>query len=391
MAQTLSPAPPVSASGTVDCTALPPVLERDGADWRRPARVFRASPRPDAGVAVSLRERVSLTLGSVGQTPLVVQPGSSERAAEDGYRGFVAWRTGKAGDYRVSLDDRAWLEVIAQGAAQPSVVTFSDKRLACFGVVKNLTFALRADMVYFIQILAQAGRASVFWCLRLGSRWRAADARCTGRRRPAPNSPTLPQRLRFRVPGTGDVMMNAFHRMLLGFVALCAILLAQPPAMAAEQVEECAGGYAERFRLAGQVEQRQTFTLSDLRDSKRYFPSRVEVSYFSGREGLVTKTYIGVPLLDLLNEAKIVLDPNRRNDRQRKWLLVTASDCYQSVLALAELLPNYGGQHVLIAYADGDGNPLPADEGMARRVVPGDKQGGRLVSNIARITVRSAP
>lgn len=160
MAQTSSSAPSSSASGRLDCSALPPVLARDGADWRRPARVFRASPRPAADVAVSLRERVSLTLGNAAQTPLVVQPGSSERAAEDGYRGFVALRTGKSGDYRVSLDDRAWIEVIAQGVAQPSVVTFSDKRLACFGVVKNLTFALRADTVYFIQI-SRASRPGI--------------------------------------------------------------------------------------------------------------------------------------------------------------------------------------------------------------------------------------
>jgi len=31
---------------------------------------------------------------------------------------------------------------------------------------------------------------------------------------------------------------------------------------------------------------------------------------------------------------------------------------------------------------------LPEDEGMARLVVPGDKAGGRYVSNIVRIVVR---
>jgi hypothetical protein len=58
-------------------------------------------------------------------------------------------------------------------------------------------------------------------------------------------------------------------------------------------------------------------------------------------------------------------------------------------LALAELLPSVGGQQMMIAFADGNGQPLGADEGMARLVVPGDKAGGRFVSNITRIVLRS--
>jgi len=46
---------------------------------------------------------------------------------------------------------------------------------------------------------------------------------------------------------------------------------------------------------------------------------------------------------------------------------------------------------VLIAYATGDGAQLDSSEGFARLIVVGDKQGGRLVSNVQAITVRSAP
>ena len=133
------------------------------------------------------------------------------------------------------------------------------------------------------------------------------------------------------------------------------------------------------------VENRKTFTLESL---QQYPPSRVVVSYFSGSQGLVTKTFLGVLLSDLLNEAKVILDPNHKNDSLRKYLDITGTDCYEVIVALAEILPNYGGQQVLIAYADGDGNPL-TDEGMARLVVPGDKSGGRFVSNIVSIVVRS--
>ena len=59
----------------------------------------------------------------------------------------------------------------------------------------------------------------------------------------------------------------------------------------------CPGGYANRFRLNGQVQKSAWFRLIDL----QYRPSsRVTVSYFSGSSGFVTKSYIGVPLIDLL-------------------------------------------------------------------------------------------
>jgi hypothetical protein len=63
---------------------------------------------------------------------------------------------------------------------------------------------------------------------------------------------------------------------------------------------------------------------------------------------------------------------------------------YQVIVALAEILPNFGGQQALIAYADGEGNEL-STEGMARLVLVEEKAGGRLIQNIARIVVRSAP
>ena len=47
-------------------------------------------------------------------------------------------------------------------------------------------------------------------------------------------------------------------------------------------------------------------------------------------------------------------------------------------------------RHIRLLRA-GTGQPLPVNEGMARLVVPGDKKGGRYVSNIVKITVRSAP
>ena len=120
--------------------------------------------------------------------------------------------------------------------------------------------------------------------------------------------------------------------------------------------------------------------------------SLVTVSFFSGSSGFVTKSYIGVPLIDLLNDAVIITDnAAHRNDILRKYVVVRGTDCYEVIIAVADLLSNFGHQQVLVAFETGDGQPLDASEGMARLIVVNDKQGGRLVSNVATTTVRSAP
>lgn len=172
------------------------------------------------------------------------------------------------------------------------------------------------------------------------------------------------------------------------FKALGAIALATFALTATAQAQSCPGGFSNSFRLRGEVQTPATFRASDL---KKLPSSRVTVTYYSGSSGLVTKTYVGVPLYDLLTTAVVKTDPARRNDILRKYVAVRATDCYESIIAVADLLPNFGAQQVLIAYETGDGAPLDETEGAARLIVAGDKQGGRLVSNVTAVIVRSAP
>lgn len=151
--------------------------------------------------------------------------------------------------------------------------------------------------------------------------------------------------------------------------------------------DACTGGYSGRVVLNGAVQNRIVLRLADLQSRGA---SRVTISFF-GAGSFQTKTYIGVPLIDLLNEAVVTTDPSRKNDILRKYVVVRGSDCYESIIAVGDLLPNYSAQQVLIAYATGDGAQLDSTEGVARLIVVSDKQGGRLVSNVASITVRSAP
>jgi DMSO/TMAO reductase YedYZ molybdopterin-dependent catalytic subunit len=155
----------------------------------------------------------------------------------------------------------------------------------------------------------------------------------------------------------------------------------------AAQAAGCAGGFSTRFRLAGQVQTPETLRLADLQAMPL---SRATITFVAGTS-VNTQTYVGVPLIDLLNDAVIVTDPNTKNDILKKYVEVQGSDCYRVIIAVGDLLSNFGHQDVLVAYATGDGTVLGPTEGMARLIIVNDKQGGRLVSNVASITVRSAP
>lgn len=152
----------------------------------------------------------------------------------------------------------------------------------------------------------------------------------------------------------------------------------------------CPGGSSPQFRLGGKVKNPKTFNLDALRGQPTQ--TTVWAFYRSGGSptGFATGQWTGVLLYDLLQQAQIVLNPEAKNDLNRKVILVTGSDCYQQAFAMGELVPAIGGQHqIIVAYAK-DG-VLLSSEGFARIINPGDKSGARNVSNIIRIQVIDPP
>ncbi|MBV8089465.1 MAG: molybdopterin-dependent oxidoreductase [Alphaproteobacteria bacterium] len=147
----------------------------------------------------------------------------------------------------------------------------------------------------------------------------------------------------------------------------------------------CPGGASTSFTVTGEVTNKAVFDLSAL---QQFPPAQANVTYFAAGS-VVTESFTGALLWDLLNNAPvggIVTNPNIKNDILHKVVIVTGTDCYQSVFGAGEFDPFFGDSQIMVAYATG-GQPL-GNQGFARIVVPGDKAGGRFVSNIANIEVR---
>ena len=65
---------------------------------------------------------------------------------------------------------------------------------------------------------------------------------------------------------------------------------------------------------------------------------------------MVSQSFSGVLLWDLLQSVGIVVNPNIKNDILRKTIVVTGSDGYKSVFTAGEIAPNFGGNQIMVAY-----------------------------------------
>lgn len=113
----------------------------------------------------------------------------------------------------------------------------------------------------------------------------------------------------------------------------------------------------------------------------------MDVTFESG-DSLQDHTFTGVRLYDVLEHVGIAGDPATHHPLLRRYLIVTANDCYQVVLSGGELDPIFGNTPMLLAWEQ-DGAPLSAEEGPVRLVVPGDQRGGRYIDSIVSIEVRT--
>jgi len=134
--------------------------------------------------------------------------------------------------------------------------------------------------------------------------------------------------------------------------------------------------------VGGAVQHPKTLTLAELQKE----PATTQAVFYVTGRGTVSASFTGVLLWTLLSAADVTDDPAVKNAKLRRTVVVTAVDGYSVALSLGELDPAYGAAQALIAYAQ-DGKPL-GPSGVARLILPADKDGGRNVARIVNIEVR---
>lgn len=135
--------------------------------------------------------------------------------------------------------------------------------------------------------------------------------------------------------------------------------------------------------ISGLVSVTTTLSVADLRKLPAV-TVRVTLRTDTAKQGVYS--YTGALLNTVVQNAIPVINSSFQNDQLRQFVTVGATDGYQVTIGMAEILPQFGHEQVLLAYAK-NGKPLPADEGAIRLIVPSDTLAGRWVSNVNSIVI----
>lgn len=143
-----------------------------------------------------------------------------------------------------------------------------------------------------------------------------------------------------------------------------------------------------KLALSGDLIAPSTLTLEQL----RAMPATTQTVAFSSGSGPQTHTYSGARAWTLLSQAGIAVNAAVHNDMLGKYVVATGSDGYRAIFAMGELAPDFGNRGSQVVYAEtvnGTSAALPTD-GPLRITAPGDIKGGRYVSGLVRLEVRTA-
>ncbi|HLH36925.1 MAG TPA: molybdopterin-dependent oxidoreductase [Alloacidobacterium sp.] len=101
------------------------------------------------------------------------------------------------------------------------------------------------------------------------------------------------------------------------------------------------------------------------------------------------ETYSGVPLIELLKQVGAPVGKDVHGKALGEYVVVTGSDGYKAVLALAEIEPDFHPGDVLVADTM-NGKPIDAKTGPFRLVVSDDKRPARSVRNLVSVELKAA-
>lgn len=119
-----------------------------------------------------------------------------------------------------------------------------------------------------------------------------------------------------------------------------------------------------------------------LEDIKKLPETKLSVKDRDGKEGV----YTGVYLHEFLDLTPAPLGESLRGAGLGLFLLAEAKDGYRVLFALPELDPEFSDRRVLLAYAK-NGQPLDANDGPYRLVVPADKRPARWIRMLTKIYI----
>ena len=100
-------------------------------------------------------------------------------------------------------------------------------------------------------------------------------------------------------------------------------------------------------------------------------------------------SYTGVAVTDILDLAGVTAGKQLRGENLTKYMLVKCADGYEVLFSLAELDPSFTDRIVFLADST-NGNPLPANRGPFRLIVPGERKPARSSFQVTAFVIKFA-
>ena len=136
------------------------------------------------------------------------------------------------------------------------------------------------------------------------------------------------------------------------------------------------------IKIGGDIPHPFELTMVDMQGYQQTEVSR------KGKDGKVY-TYTGVTLTALLQKAGSPSGKELRGKNLKKYVLISASDGYQVVFALAETDKDFTDNNIILAIT-ADGKPLDAKEGPFMIITPDEKIPARCIRQVVEIKVETA-
>jgi DMSO/TMAO reductase YedYZ molybdopterin-dependent catalytic subunit len=174
------------------------------------------------------------------------------------------------------------------------------------------------------------------------------------------------------------------HTIRISFI-IAAIALAGS-AFAANKVADPSEFVTENISISGNVEQKLTLRVDDLKKFPPQQVGKMPVICQSGANKGNIESLKGVLLRDILEKAKVIsLD---HNDVKKTIIIASASDGYKAVFSWSEIFNSPVGDGVIVFF-ERDGKPLGDDEGHIAMISTKDiRTGPRHVNWLKEIEVR---
>ena len=149
-----------------------------------------------------------------------------------------------------------------------------------------------------------------------------------------------------------------------------------------QQINAQANADKPFVKVSGEVTKQLTLYPSDLAQMKR---STARMKDRDGKE----HSYTGVAIQEILDLAGVTTGKQLRGENLAKYLLVKCADGYEVLFSLAEIDSSFTDRIIILADSL-EGNPLPADKGPFRLVVPGEKKPARSCFQVTEFVIKFA-